>query len=70
MTNILENNIVIILISLIWGLGLALLFRRVCQNDVCTIIKVPPSLYTQNNIIYDKNNRCYQLEKYQSSCVY
>ena len=70
MTSILENNIVIILISLIWGLGLALLFRRVCQNDVCTIIKVPPSLYTQNNIIYDKNNRCYQLYKYPSPCVY
>ena len=70
MVNILENNIVIILISLIWGIGLALLFRRVCQNDSCMIIKVPSSLYTQNHIIYDKNNRCYQLEKYLSPCVY
>lgn len=67
--NFFENRNIIIIISLIWGLGLALLFKKVCQNDQCTIIKVP-SQFSQNNIIYDKNDRCYQLTKYPSPCVY
>lgn len=70
MTNIFESRAMIILISMIWGFGLALLFRKVCQNNQCIIIKVPPSFDKENNIICDKNNRCYKLEKYFSPCVY
>lgn len=70
MINIFENNLVVILISLIWGFGLALLFKKVCENDQCTVVKVPPTFYTQNGIIYDRNNRCYQLQKYPSPCIY
>ena len=69
MTSVLDNNIVIILISLIWGIGLAILFRRVCQGDNCIIVNAPQTLTSQNNIIRDKN-KCYQLEKYDSPCVY
>lgn len=69
MTTILENRIAIILISMVWGFGLALLFRKICENDKCTIVKVPPLFDKQNNLIYDKN-RCYQLQKYPSPCVY
>lgn len=69
MASILENRTVIILISMIWGFGLALLFRRVCANDQCIVIKAPASI-NENNVIYDKNNRCYQLEKYPSQCIY
>lgn len=70
MRELLENRIIIILISIIWGFGLALLFRKVCLNDQCTIVKVPPSLNINNNIIHDKNDRCYQLQKYPSPCAY
>ncbi|XWV24830.1 hypothetical protein QJ856_gp0953 [Tupanvirus deep ocean] len=71
MASILQNRIVIILISLIWGFGLALLFRRVCQNDQCVVVKVPPLFDENNNIIYDnKSNKCYKLEKYSSQCIY
>lgn len=70
MASIFENRIIIILISLIWGFGLALLFRKVCQNDQCIVVKVPPSFNAQHNMIYDRNNRCYRLEKYLSPCVY
>lgn len=69
MAKFLENRFIIILISMIWGFGLALLFRRICQNDQCIIVKVPPLLEQQGNIIYDKN-RCYHLQKYPSPCVY
>ena len=70
MANILQNRTIIILISLIWGFGLALLFRKVCQNDQCTVIKVPPQFVKQQNVIYDKNNRCFELKKYPSQCTY
>ena len=70
MINIFENRYFIILISIIWGFGLALLFRKVCQNDQCVIIKVPPLFDKSNNIINDRNNRCYKLEKYISPCIY
>ena len=70
MTNILENRTIVILISMIWGFGLALLFKKACLNDQCTVTKVPPAFHKQNNIIYDRNSRCYQLQKYPSQCVY
>jgi hypothetical protein len=70
MASILENRIIIILISMIWGFGLALLFRKICQNYKCVIVKVPPIFNNENNVIYDRNNRCYKLQKYPSQCVY
>lgn len=70
MASIFENRVIIILISLIWGFGLALLFRKVCQNDQCVVVKVPPSFNAQQGIIHDRDNRCYKLEKYLSPCVY
>ncbi len=71
MASIFENRMFIILISMIWGFGLALLFRKVCQNDQCVVVKVPPAFNNGNNIIYDNvNNRCYKLDKYPSPCVY
>lgn len=70
MTSIFENRFVIIIISMIWGFGLALLFRKVCNNDQCVVVKVPQAFNNGNSIIYDKNNRCYKLEKYPSPCVY
>ena len=70
MASIFDNRTIIILISIIWGFGLAILFRQVCQNDQCVVVQVPNTFNAQNNIIYDKNNRCYQLYKYSSPCVY
>ncbi len=69
MTSIFENKTVIILISIIWGFGLALLFRKACQGDQCMVVRVPPSFIANNSIIYEKN-RCYQLEKYHTPCAY
>ena len=70
MTSFLDNRKIIILISIIWGFGIALLFKKVCQNDQCVVVKVPNIVNSQNNIIFDKNNKCYQLYKYPSPCVY
>uniref|UniRef100_A0A6C0LSU9 Uncharacterized protein n=1 Tax=viral metagenome TaxID=1070528 RepID=A0A6C0LSU9_9ZZZZ len=70
MIDFLNNRTAIIVISLIWGFGLALLFRRVCNNDQCIIVKVPQQFHKEGDIIYDKNNRCYRLMKYPYKCTY
>ena len=58
-----------IIISFIWGFGLAILFRKICKNDECVIVKVPPQFDFINKIIHD-NTRCYKLESYPVDCVY
>lgn len=57
-----------IIISIIWGIGLAVLFKKNCLNDQCVIVKSPP-LLNQNNTIYSKN-KCYKLVRYNSKCEY
>ncbi len=66
---LLDNKMFIILVSLLWGFGIAIMFKKTCQNDNCVVVKVPPEFAMNNNIIRD-NNRCYQLHKYPSECVY
>lgn len=71
MSGVFSNSIIIVIISMIWGFGLALLFRRNCKNDHCVVVKVPYEFAKSNNTIYDNNiNKCYQLEKYSSPCDY
>jgi len=69
MDKMLSSRAAVIIISIIWGFGLALLFRKVCQNNQCVIVKVPPNFYRSGSIIYEKN-QCYELHKYLSECVY
>lgn len=66
----LEQRWFTILISLIWGVGFAMLFKKACKNSECIIIKVPPRFYQDGMIIHDKNNKCYKLERYNSQCTY
>lgn len=63
-----KNRIITIVLSIIWGFGLAILFRKTCKNDQCVIIKVPPELAQTNNKIKDKNGHCYFLHSYRSEC--
>lgn len=66
-----DNKMFTIVISLIWGFGLALLFRKVCVNNQCVVVKVPPEFYQQDDIIQDsKSSKCYKLHKYLVQCVY
>ena len=67
--HVFDNRLISIIISLIWGFGLALLFRKICKNDECLIVKVPPLFNQSDNIIND-HNRCYRLEKYTVTCTY
>jgi hypothetical protein len=64
--NILNNGLGSIIISIILGLGLASLFKKVCKND-CIVIKVPNYKEIKNKI-YEWDNQCYQYEKVNIMC--
>lgn len=53
-------------LSFLWGFGLALLFKRACDNGRCIVVKIPQNF--QDTIIQD--DKCYQLTRYSSECNY
>jgi len=66
-TQILNSNWVVVLVSIIWGIGIALLFRKTCGKEQCQIYKVPPDFRSQ--VIYAQG-KCYRLYKYPAPCRY
>jgi hypothetical protein len=64
--NIFENPKIIIAISLLWGIGIALLFKNNCPNN-CIVIKAP-STFTNDSLVFG-GNRCFQLFRYDYPCV-
>ena len=57
-----------IILSVIWGLGLAALFRRACKNRNCIVFKAPP-LQSMNNKIYKYNDKCYKYTTMGTKCT-
>jgi len=41
MSDFSRSNIWVIIISLIWGIGIALLFKKSCPDTGCVMIQVP-----------------------------
>ena len=57
-----------ILISMLWGFGLACLFRKVCTGRNCIVYKAPsPSIMTNN--IYSHNSKCYKYQVETTQCT-
>ena len=54
-----------ITLSIIWGLGLSALFRRVCKGRNCIVIRGPKPVEMDNKI-YKFDEKCY---KYKSESV-
>jgi hypothetical protein len=56
-----------IIISIIWGLGLAALFRKVCEGRSCLVIKGPKPKEVDGKI-YKFDNKCYKYNSYTTKC--
>lgn len=56
-----------ILVSIILGLGLASLFRKVCNGRNCIVIRGPKPAEMNNNI-YQIDNECYKYKTILSKC--
>lgn len=64
---ILEEKMGQVIISVILGLGLASLFRKICNGDNCIIIK-SPDLKDLKKYYYKIDSQCYKYEPYSTSC--
>lgn len=64
---LLNSEIGRIIISIIWGLGLATLFRKACKGRECLIIKGPNPDQVESKI-YSFNNKCYNYQPYSVTC--
>ena len=56
-----------IFFSFLWGLGVAVLFRKICKNKKCVVIQAPKDYQVENQII-QKDNKCYKLVKLNDTC--
>ena len=65
--NILEDNTGRIIISIILGLGLASLFKKVCHGRNCIVIKGPKPKELDNQI-YKYEDKCYKYKAKQTKC--
>tara|TARA_B100000700_G_C14671981_1_gene681249 strand:- start:457 stop:684 length:228 start_codon:yes stop_codon:yes gene_type:complete len=66
-TRIMDSKIGVNLISIILGLGLASLFRKVCRNKDCVIIK-GPELSSIKDKIFKYDDKCYKYEPVATTC--
>lgn len=57
-----------IMISVIWGLGLAFLFfRQTCKGEHCVVYSAPPVIDITKNI-YSHKKECYKFKPYTVNC--
>ena len=55
------------LISVILGIGLASLFRKVCDKRNCLIFRAPPLEEVKSNI-YSYDSKCYKFSEKAMKC--
>ena len=58
-----------IICSIVWGLGLASLFKRVCTGRKCIVYRSPPPKDVQGNI-YNYNSKCYKFSPRTTECTH
>ena len=56
-----------IVISAILGIGLASIFRKVCNSRDCLVFEAPPMKEVMENI-YKYNGRCYRFKESPLAC--
>ena len=64
---LLENDTGKIIVSCILGLGLASLFKKVCIDDSCLIIKSPPKEEIEGSV-FKHANKCYSYSPEVTKC--
>lgn len=66
--NFLKTNIARIIVGIIWGLGLACIFKKTCEGRKCIVYRAPnPHKVTKN--IYSHNNKCYSYKTVTTNCT-
>lgn len=66
-SDILNSKMGQIIISIILGLGLATIFKKVCKDDNCIIIK-SPNIKDIEKYYYKINDDCFRYTPYVTKC--
>ena len=66
--NLLKTPQARIIMSIIWGIGLAAMFRFSCQGRDCIVFKAPDSSLIKDKI-YQYDNSCYKYNISHTKCT-
>ena len=66
-TDFLNSNTGKIVISIILGLGLATIFRKVCSDNQCMIMK-GPTMEEVNKYVYKIDDNCFKYTPQPTKC--
>ena len=58
-----------IIISIIWGLGIAALFRKICQGPDCVVIQGPDPNIIREKTFKIGDKKCVQFTPYYVDCT-
>jgi hypothetical protein len=68
MINILKSPLGRIIVSILWGLGLACIFRKACKGRDCIVYKAPsPDVIKEKTYMF--NDKCYQYSVMPTKCT-
>jgi hypothetical protein len=57
-----------IILGIVWGIGLACIFRSACSSSGCVIYRAPdPALVRKK--VYQKEEKCYQYKQQNTECT-
>ena len=63
----LKNEYTKIILGILWGFGLACIFRSACNGRSCIIYKAPKPKEIKGNI-YTHDKKCYTYEPISTKC--
>jgi len=70
--NFFKNEYTKIILGIIWGLGLACIFRSACEGRKCIIYKAPNPVEIKNKIYghkYNDEEKCYKFDTINTQCT-
>ncbi len=67
MNKIFKNEYIRIILGLLWGFGLACIFRSACNGRKCIVYKAPKPSEVINKI-YSFDDKCYKYKTETTSC--
>lgn len=65
--DIFKNKITKIILGILWGFGLAVIFRYACLGKNCVIYKSPVPASIKNNI-YSFDEKCFTYKPISTKC--
>ncbi len=57
-----------IFLGILWGLGLAIIFRHACNKKGCIIYKAPNPIEIKNNI-FNQDSKCFSYNTVSVKCT-